>query len=167
MSADREESAWTSRDLLRHTVATLAYRGGKALRDVPEGFGAVRADPSARSAGEILAHVDDLMDWALSLARGRETWHNSVPAAFDADRARFFAALRALDDYLASSAPLGTPAGKIFQGPIADALTRVGQIALLRRLAGSPVRGEDYQRADIRIGRVEADQAPPRAEFGA
>jgi hypothetical protein len=78
---------------------------------------------------------------------------------------RFFAALAALDAYLASGDPLGGPAEKIFQGPIADALTHVGQISMLRRLAGSPVRGENYLRARIRAGAVGPEQAPPSFEF--
>jgi len=157
----------TSRHLLRHTVATLAYRGAKALRGAPPGFAAYRPSPASRAAGEVLSHVNDLIDWALTLAAGRGAWHTTAAAVdMHAGADRFFAALAALDGYLASDAPLGTPAGRIFQGPIADALTHVGQIALLRGMAGAPVKGEDYQLADIRVGRVGADQASPRAEFG-
>jgi hypothetical protein len=79
--------------------------------------------------------------------------------------ARFFAALKEFDSYLASQAPLGFPSEKLFQGPVADALTHVGQIAILRRLAGAPVRGENYFKADITAGRVGAEQSGPRVEF--
>ena len=151
--------------LLRHTVATLAYRGGKALRDAPEGFASFRAAPGTRSPGEVLAHIGDLFDWALQLAQGRHDWHDSDALPWDQGSARFFAALKALDDFLASGAPLGCPAGSLFQGPIADALTHVGQIALLRRLAGAPVRAENYFKADVVVGRVGAEQTPPRREF--
>jgi hypothetical protein len=157
--------ATTARDLLRHTVATLAYRGGKALRRAPAGFADFRPYPSSRAAGEVLAHMSDLLDWALSLARGQEAWRTSAAQDVEAGEARFFAALEALDAYLASDAALGTPAERIFQGPIADALTHVGQVAMMRRMAGLPIVGEDYQRADIAIGRVGRDQARPRAEF--
>jgi hypothetical protein len=154
-----------ARDMLRHTVATLAYRGGKALRGAPPGFGDFRASPTSRSPSQILAHLCDLMDWALSQARGKQAWTDSDPGAWDDDSRRFFTALRALDDYLASSEPLGHEPGQIFQGAIADALTHVGQINFLRRMFGSPVRGENYFRADITVGRVESDQAAPRREF--
>ena len=101
----------------------------------------------------------------MSLAKGAEVWHDSTPQAWDADVARFFDRLQKLDAYLASNAALGRPPEQLFQGPIADALTHVGQIAMLRRLAGSPVRGENYSKADIVAGRVGAEQTPPRREF--
>jgi hypothetical protein len=155
----------TAREMLRHTVATLAYRGAKALRGAPDGFGAFRASDTSRTPAQILAHVCDLMDWALSQARGQQAWSDSAPASWEEDTARFFTALRALDDYLASPDPLGFTPQRIFQGAIADALTHVGQINYLRRLAGGPVRGENYSRADIAAGRVGSEQSPPRREF--
>jgi hypothetical protein len=154
------------RELLRHTLATVAYRGGKTVRDAPAGFSGFRAGDTSRTAGEILAHVGDLFDWALALAEGKHVWHDSTPLAWDDEVERFFSALAAFDQYLAGNQALGFPAEKLFQGPIADALTHVGQIGMLRRLAGSPVRGENYFQADIAAGRVGASQAPPRREFG-
>jgi hypothetical protein len=153
------------RELLRHTLATLAYRGGKAVRDAPAGFEAFQAGPTTRTPGQILAHLGDLMDWALSIARGEQRWQDSTPLPWADESARFFAALAAFDAYLAGGAPLAAPVEKLFQGPVADALTHVGQIALLRRLAGGAIRGENYFRAGVTAGRVGADQAPPRREF--
>jgi hypothetical protein len=153
------------RELLRHTVATLAYRGGKAVRGAPDGFSGFRAGEKTRTPGQILAHVCDLLDWALALAKGKEKWRDSAPLAWDREVARFFAALEAFDRQLACDAPLGCPAEKLFQGPVADALTHIGQIAMLRRLAGAPVRGENYYRAEIVAGRDGAEQAAPVREF--
>ena len=73
--------------------------------------------------------------------------------------------MTALDRRLASDEPLGFSPEKLFQGPIADALTHVGQITLLRRMAGSPVRGENYFKAAIAVGQVGPDQPTPRREF--
>lgn len=153
------------REFLRHTVATLAYRGGKALREAPAGFASARACETCRSAGEILRHIGDLLEWALWLAKGEHRWRDAPPQSWEADVARFFEGLRRLDEYLAADTPLGYPAEKIFQGPIADALNHVGQIATLRRLAGSPVRGENYFRAEIVVGRVGPEQSSKRVEF--
>jgi hypothetical protein len=153
------------RDLFRHTLATLAYRGGKALRGARPEFAAYRADEKGRTPGQILAHMGDLLDWSLSVAKGNEEWHNSAPLAWDREVQRFFAALARFDAYLASDAPLVESAEKLFQGPIADALTHVGQIAMLRRMAGCAMRGENYHRAEITLGRVGPDQVPPRREF--
>lgn len=153
------------RELLRHTLATLAYRAGRALHDVPPSGATFRVSSTSRTPVEILAHVGDLLDWALSIARGEQRWKNSVPLAWDAEAVRFFAALSAFDEFLASDLPLACPAEKLFQGPIADALTHVGQITLLRRCAGAPMRGENYFVADIAIGRVGEDQSPPRRTF--
>src|SRR5258708_3978347 len=146
------------RDLLRHTVATLAYRGGKVLRGAPDGFAEFRAGATARTPGQILAHLGDLLDWLLSQVKGKEEWHNSDPLPWDKGAERFFAALQAFDAYLASRLPLAVPAEKLFQGGIADSLAHVGQLAYLRRLAGAPIRGENYSRADIVAGRVGPEQ---------
>jgi len=161
------------RQLLRHTLATLAYRGGKAISQAPDNFAAFRIYETTRTPGEILAHIGDLLDWALRTSQGEHVYKNSVPMPWKEESARFFAALNALDlhdsptkaSYLASDAPLGYAAEKIFQGPIADALTHVGQIALLRRMAGAPVRGENYFVAEIEAGRVGVDQSTKRREF--
>jgi hypothetical protein len=150
-------------EMLRHTVATLAYRGARALCGAPAEFNAFPA--ATRTPGEILAHIGDLLDWTLALANGMPEWHDSAPLAWDQGTARFFTALEALDKRLASGDPLRAPAEKLFQGPVADALTHVGQIAMLRRLAGSPMRGENYFQAEIAAGRVGREQAPAKVEF--
>jgi hypothetical protein len=155
-----------TRALLRHTLATVAYRGGKAVRDAPPAFATFQAGDETRSPEAILAHIGDLFDWALSLAKGAQVWRNSTPLPWDAEVARFFEALTRLDNYLASDADLACAPERLFQGPIADALTHIGQMAMLRRLAGAPIKGENYFRADIASGRVTADQSTPRQEFG-
>ena len=154
-----------AREMLRHTVATLAYRGAKAIRGAPDGFGDFQASPTSRKPSQILSHICDLMDWALSQARGKQVWTDTTPGTWADDSERFFVALRLLDDYLASAEPLAFEPGQIFQGAVADALTHVGQINFLRRMFGNPVRGENYFRAEIVTGRVESDQAAPRREF--
>jgi hypothetical protein len=153
------------RALLRHTVATLAYRGGKTLRGAPAGFETFQAGPRTRTPAEILAHIGDLLEWCTSLGRGQQVYRESKPQPWEQETARFFACLAALDAFLASDAPLGDPPEKLLQGPIADALTHVGQIGLLRGLAGAPVKGENYYRARIETGRVGADQPTPVREF--
>jgi len=154
-----------AREMLRHTLATLAYRGAKAIREAPDGFGDFQASPTSRTPSRILSHICDLVDWALSQARGKQVWTDTTPGTWADDSERFFVALRLLDDYLASAEPLGFDPGHIFQGAVADALTHVGQINFLRRMFGNPVRGENYFRAEIVTGRVESDQAAPRREF--
>lgn len=154
-----------TRTLLRHTVATLAYRAGKVLRDVPEGFADFRLTPSSRSAVEILTHMVDLMGWAERFAHGEYRWEaggvTDWPTAVD----RFFARLGAFDAALADPSLTPYPAGVMFQGPIADALTHVGQLAMMRGVAGGSVRPESYARATIEVGRVGRDQAAPGREF--
>ena len=155
----------SQREFLRHAVATLAYRGGKTLRNAPEAFESFRVGDTSRTPVEVLAHIGDLLDWALWLAKGKHNWHNATPLPWDQEVKRFFDALEKFDDYLASDLPLGSPPEKLFQGPIADALGHVGQVAMMPRLAGSPVKGENYFKADIAQGRVGAEQSHPRVEF--
>ena len=153
------------RELLRHALATVAYRAGKAARNAPPGFGEFQAGNGLRTPGQILAHMGDLFDWALSIAQGQRTWHDSQPLPWTQEIERFFAALKKFDDFLASTEQVQAPLEKLFQGPVADSLTHVGQIASLRRMAGSPVKGESYFDAEIATGRVGADQAKPKREF--
>lgn len=153
------------RELLRHMVATLAYRGGKAVRGAPESFAGFRASDTTRTPAEILAHIGDLLDWALSMASGAETWHNSVPQPWADEVKRFHSCLGRFDEFLASSEELACTYERLFQGAIADSFTHVGQIAMLRRISGAAIRGENYSRADIQTGRVGAEQTLPRQEF--
>jgi hypothetical protein len=154
-----------SRAFLRHTLATLAYRGSKAIRDAGPDFAGYGAAETSRTPAKILAHIGDLMDWALAMSEGRRDWSDSLPLPWDKECERFFVAMKKLDDYLASDKPLQVSAEKLFQGPIADALTHVGQIAMLRRMAGCAMKGENYFVAEIAVGRVGADQAAPRKPF--
>jgi hypothetical protein len=153
------------RAFLRHAVATVAYRGGKAVRGAPDSFASFSADGSPRTPAKILAHIGDLYDWALSQAKGAEAWTDSEPLAWSREAERLFATLQRFDDYLASDAPLAATPEKIFQGAIADSLAHVGQLAMLRRLAGAKMKSENYSRAEIVAGRVGAEQTAPRREF--
>jgi len=155
------------RELFRHLVATVAYRSAKVARAVPESFANFQPGPSSRTPVEILAHMGDLFDWALSMAKGTPKWNSAPPQSWDVESARLFAAIRAFDDLLASGTELHYELTRLTQGPIADALTHVGQLAMLRRLFGAPMKGESYNRADIVAGRVGSEQTPPdpRYEF--
>jgi hypothetical protein len=155
----------TKREMLRHTVATLAYRGAKAVRGASESFASFGAPETTRTPARILAHMGDLLDWALSIAKGDEAWNNSEPLPWNQEVERFHKALESFDSYLASDAELSASCERLFQGPIADALTHVGQIAMLRRMGGEPIKGENYSRAKIEAGRVGAGQAAPKREF--
>lgn len=155
----------TLRAVLRHLVATLAYRAAKVLRDVPPGFGDVTVGSGTRRPVQIVAHMADLMAWAITLARGDYVWKAEGGHDWDTEVQRFFAGLSSLDRELASDEPFTGLAEKLIQGPLADALTHVGQLAMLRGMAGAPVRPESYARAQIVAGRVGLDQSPPAREF--
>lgn len=159
------DSQDSNRQMLRHTLATLAYRAGKALRGAPESFADYGTGDRGRTPVRILAHMGDLFDWALSIAKGKQEWHDSAPLPWTREVERFFKTLQAFDNYLASDLPLGGSPEKLFQGPVADALTHTGQLAMLRRMAGCPMRGENYFRAEIVAGRVGQEQTPPAREF--
>jgi hypothetical protein len=150
--------------LLRHTLATLAYRAGKAVRGAPPEFQAFTG--AGRTPAQILAHMGDLFDWALSIVEGRETWRNSTPLPWEQEVGRFYASLGAFDQRLAGGGAIRNGlAERLFQGPIADALTHTGQIAMLRRLAGCSMKGENYFKAEIKAGAVGFEQPAPTVEF--
>ena len=153
----------TEHEFLRHVLATLAYRAGKCLRGAPADF--PEFEGGNNTPLKLVAHLADLLEWALSMARGQGRWKADPPRGWDAECARFYQALADLDERLASGHPLPAEWTRLFQGPLADALTHAGQLAMLRRMAGSPVSGENYFVADIQVGRVGPDQAAPRKTF--
>ncbi|HSB53135.1 MAG TPA: hypothetical protein VLD58_02220 [Gemmatimonadales bacterium] len=156
----------SARGLLRHSVATLSYRIAKILAGTPDSFAAYAAGPGSRTPAQILAHMGDLLDWALSMAKGKQAWRDSTPLPWAEEQARFFTALLAFDAWLAGDEPLGYAAERLFQGPVADALTHAGQIAYLRRMAGlPPVRGENYAKAVIEAGAIGPTYSSRRVEF--
>ena len=159
----RDDAA--TRHFLRHALATLAYRAGKTVRGTPEAFGHYRSAAGSPSCVEILAHMGDLMDWLLTTVKGAPSFTSATPLPWEQEIARFYSSLKALDDYLASGAPIQWEPERVFQGGIADALTHTGQLAMLRRLSGFKMKGENYARADIAAGRVGIEQTPPNPQY--
>ncbi len=154
-----------ARELLRHTVATLAYRAEKVLREPPPGFAEYRVSPASRTALDIVEHLGDLVEWGARMAQGEYRWEPAPAGNWAGACERFFRGLLALDESVERSSFEGHSADQIFQGPVADALTHVGQLALLRGVASAPVRPESYARAEITTGRVGRDQSAVRREF--
>jgi len=153
------------RAVLRHLAATLAYRAAKVLRDVPDGFGAASFGETTRRPVLIVGHMADLMAWAIAMTRGEMVWKPAGSDDWPTEVERFFDHLASLDAALAAEGPFAGSVEKLIQGPLADALTHVGQLAMLRGMAGAPVRPESYARAEIVAGRVGMTQAAPGREF--
>ena len=154
-----------TRQFLRHATATIAYRGAKVLRGAPPEFAQFKAGPSTRTPLEILTHIGDLLEVSAARLRGPAQWKEATPDSWERQTARFHAALASIEQALASDAPIDVALDQWYQGPFADSLTHVGQLAMLRRLAGAKIKGENYSRADIVAGRVGAEQSAPRREF--
>lgn len=138
----------SSNDFLRHALATLVYRLRKAVDRAPVGFAAF-PEGDSQNAGRILAHIGDLMDWALSIVNGVQKWNNSVAREWDQEVVRVFAAIDALDARISEIGVGSAVPERLFQGPIADALTHTGQLSMMRRLAGSATPGENFYKASI------------------
>jgi hypothetical protein len=135
--------------LLRHLLATIAYRADKAINDAPPGFSDYQIFGGTRSPGQLLAHIGDLLEWSCTLASGQPEWRESAPLVWDQEIRRFYSCLRKLDAHFADGREVNCPIDRLLQGPMADALTHVGQLVMLRRIAGSPVRAENYFKARI------------------
>jgi len=151
--------------VVRQVAATLAYRASKVLRDAPEKFADTSFGDATRRPVRIVGHMADLMAWGVSIAKGAVAWTPAGGDDWQTEVARFFDGLAALDRELAADGPFAGSIEQIIQGPLADALTHVGQLAMLRGMAGAPIRPESYAKADIVTGRVGLDQAAPRREF--
>lgn len=157
------DSVDRDRVLLRHFLAAIAYRTQKALRGAPDHFSHFSAGRRTRTPVELLRHMASLMGYARTLFLGGSYSVTPPPLpTFAEEVARFHGNVQAVGDLLASDAPLRdiTPE-QLLQGPFADVMTHVGQLALLRRLADAPVAPENFIHADIRGDRLGADQSPP------
>ena len=142
----------SDRALLRHFLATLAYRSRKAIAGAPADFGAFTGAGKTPSA--ILSHMGDLLAWSISWF-DEQRWKPAHNANWDENITRFYVLLKELDALLASAAPLRCHNhDRMLQGPLADAMTHVGQLAMLRRMAGSPTAAENFAEASVTVGDV-------------
>ena len=151
------------RELLLHFLAAIAYRTQKALRDAPESFPNYDAGRQTRTPVEILRHMTSLMGYTATLFQGGAyPVHPDPLPTFAEEILRFHAMLAAVGDLLrAGSPPCTISTEQLLQGPLADTMTHVGQLALLRRLAGSPVPPENFIFAEVLPDRLGVEQAPP------
>lgn len=150
------------RSLLRHFLAALAYRTQKALRDAPPAFGDFRVAEEVRTPKELVRHMTSVLGYARTLFVGGRYWPEPLPS-LDDEISRFHEMLELLSRELESNAPLaeGVSAEQLLQGPLSDAMTHAGQLAMLRRLAGDPVAPENFVFADINAERLGVEQAGP------
>jgi hypothetical protein len=153
------------RDLLRHSLAVLAYRAGKPLRSAPPSFATFSTGAGAWTPVGLVAHLADLMEWALTIVQGAQRYQEGKPGAWDVEVQRFWRALAAFDAWLAAEKPIDGGCERLLAGPIADALTHTGQLAMLRRMAGVPIQAESYYVAEIKSGQVGPEQPPPVKPF--
>ena len=146
-----ERAMQSERDMLRHLIATVRYRAENSFRAAPESFAATRAGDTHWTALETLSHMSDVLEWGTSIAAGNQVWSTNEPVDWSAEVDRFHAALDTFDACLANGDP-ACPTERLVQGPLADVLTHVGQLASLRRSCGVPVEPENYFQAEIAVG---------------
>jgi hypothetical protein len=150
------------RELLRHFLAAIAYRTQKAVRDAPEHYATFGAGNRVRTPTELIRHMTALMGYVRTFFQGGSYPMKPDPLpTFQGEVERFHALLEAVGELLASGATCAISSEQLLQGPFADTMTHVGQLAMLRRLADSPVAPENFIYADIRADRLHADQPPP------
>jgi hypothetical protein len=152
-----------SRALLQHFLAALAYRTQKALRGAPESFAEFRAGPTTRTPHELVWHMTGVIGYARTMLHGGTFTPARMPT-FDDEVGRFHDTLAGLHTDLADERLSARISDRQFlQGPLSDAMTHAGQLAMLRRLVGSPVASENFIFAEISAENVSADQAEPAA----
>ena len=146
------------RALLRHFLAALAYRTQKALRDAPGSFEGFKAGQRVRTPAELVRHMSEVLAYARTCLDGKE-YRPGPESSFDEEVEHLHSILEDLGRHLASDAPMmGTTEEVLLQGPLSDAMTHAGQLALLRRLAGSPVPPENFMKADVDPSNLGPDQ---------
>ncbi len=150
--------------MVRHFLAALAYRFHKAVKDAPEGFAELDAGHGIRSPLAIVHHVNGVLGYArVVLETGDlDHWHEVPRLGWREQLALVHQTLEAIDALLAADRRIDPDKlQRLLQGPLADAMTHVGQLAMLRRVAGSPIHAESFYKADIRAGQVGEAQPEP------
>ena len=148
------------RTLLRHFLAALAYRTQKALNQAPPDFGSFRAADGVRTPVELVRHMTSVLGYARTCFDGSEYRPDPLPS-LDEEVRRFHEMLYALSHHLEEDTISDTSPERLLQGPFSDAMTHAGQLALLRRLANSPVPPESFIAADIDPGSLGPEQPEP------
>ena len=150
------------RQVLRHFLAALAYRTQKALRGAPAEFGSFRAAAGVRTPAELVCHMTSVLGYARTFFVGGEYRPAPLPS-LEEEVTRFHEMLVRLAQHLETGSPLlrEMSAERLLQGPFADAMSHAGQLAILRRLCGSPVAPENFIVAAIDGERCGAEQAEP------
>jgi hypothetical protein len=146
-----------SKDLLRHYLATLAFRTRHVLRDAPEGFEDFEVGLDTRSPSQILNHINAILHMTELACRDKKpTLPDELPWIEAIET--FHSLLIKLDKTLVKSDLPDEKVYQLFQGPWCDAMTHVGQLAMLRRLYGAPLKSVNYFRAEIKAGHLGPDQ---------
>jgi hypothetical protein len=148
------------RALLRHFLAAIAYRTQKALRDAPPSFGSFEAGSQVRTPADLVRHMTSVLGYARTFFVGGR--YQADPLGdLSAEIARFHAMLADLRHHLDATELRGTTEERLLQGPLSDAMTHAGQLAMLRRLAGSPIPPENFIEAAVDPANVSPSQPAP------
>ena len=143
-----------TRRILRHMLAALAYRTQKALAGAPDGFGDFQAGNESRTPTEIVRHMKEVLGYARTFFIGGR-YQPDTAGNLATETARFHEILYYLSSDLESSFPLkGITYEQLLQGPLSDAMTHAGQLAMLRRLSGAPIAPENFVFAEIQTENV-------------
>ena len=149
------------RAMLRHFLAALAYRTQKALRGAPESFGAFQAGEQVRTPADLVRHMTSVLGYARTFFEGGQYRAEPLPD-LAGEITRFHAMLEDLARHLMAGTELrGTTEERLLQGPFADAMSHAGQLAVLRRLAGSPVPPENFIEAAVDPANLGPEQPAP------
>jgi hypothetical protein len=150
------------RDMLRHFLASIAYHASKAIRDAPDGYPEIEVGAGVRTPRRILHHITGVLSYAHSFFEHYETTYFDLEP-WDTEVESFYTILGKLDESLREKAPNGVTEERLLQGPLSDSMAHVGQLLMLRRMAGSPVPSENFVYAEIKAGALGPDQHEPVA----
>jgi hypothetical protein len=147
--------------LIQHFLAALAYRTQKALRYAPPEFASFSAGQSVRTPHELVNHMNSVLGYAGTFFLGGSYRAPQLPE-FAAEVERFHETLTNLARLveIESEWQSITPE-QLLQGPLSDAMTHAGQLAMLRRLSGHPIPPENFVFAEIEAAKLGPDQALP------
>lgn len=151
------------RQMLRHFLGALAYRTQKAFRGAPDSFAMFDAGGGVRTPMELVRHMASVLGYARTFFIGGTYWPEPLET-FDEEIERFHQNLADLRADIDANKPLiDITEERMLQGPFSDAMTHAGQLAMLRRLHGDPVRSENFILADVSAENVSSNQPDPVA----
>ncbi len=135
---------------IQHFLKVLSYRFEKAIHNAAESYPKHASGHGIRTPLELLGHMNGVLEFAISSLKNQPR-RNIPEQSWQEQITLYYEKLKELNQLMQENSFDTDTLERILQGPLADAMTHIGQLAMMRRLANSAIAGENYFAADMSL----------------